>query len=181
MHKTNYTRIQNAAFHPEISVLPITALCSVPQSSLVLAGRGSSICLYDAKEGRCLWQHKVFKRANVHGIILSDILPNVAVVLVWGSRFVNVMKIIDLRGIKSEGQISFSGPSGGRSNQAQTYIGNPIVCSDWIMDCSFRPQTSEVRCSILGAAAVTAHNALIYLNIDLGDCVGDQKMMRSDE
>ncbi|PSK34214.1 hypothetical protein B9Z65_8540 [Elsinoe australis] len=129
---------------------PVTALaCS---GAWLLAGEGPFLRIYSRTSITLKQSVAVFSETSIHGISLDTVDTNR--ILIWGGFYVAVLRV---QGLSSE--------SGALTIQ---FLVCPTKCADWILDGQFshivtdHPDKNETY----GAALVTAHNALLLLQID---------------
>ncbi|KAL1297845.1 hypothetical protein AAFC00_006372 [Neodothiora populina] len=121
--------------------VPVTALAFSEHH--LFAGQGPLLKIYNRGDNAVVQSHRVFASHAIHGIVLSG-----DTAIVWGGPFISVFRLL-----------AFS--------EAQNVV-QPISTAqadDWILDIALCPRAhADVHCL---AAALTAHNALLLLDLDV--------------
>ncbi|KAF4553124.1 WD domain-containing protein 26 [Elsinoe fawcettii] len=128
---------------------PVTALAI--SSTWLYASEGPSLNLYDRHKCTLVHTVRVFDDASIHGLNLWA--TDGEYLLIWGGPYVAVLRIL---APADQGEIS-----------KVQWILNPTGCPDWILDGQFAP-VSYVAGEVVPtrAALLTAHNALLLLNLN---------------
>lgn len=140
---------------------PITALGFVKLKSktLVLAGEGPFLRIYDESTRDRLLSHHALKDCTIHGISTPKIAEqhsenrSTARVLIWGGCSVSVIQID-----------SFTDPESA-FNLIIENIFPETQADDWILDACFRSQNENCEVDASEAVLVTAHNILFHWSI----------------
>ncbi|KAF2868017.1 WD domain-containing protein [Massariosphaeria phaeospora] len=142
--------------------VPITALASA--GPFLFAAEGPFLRIYHSQGVELLTSRRIFRAQAVHGIAVHSDSRDHLVLVVWGGLLIRALDVY---------------PSSLQHDSHQPRIGqiqtSPTVrAPDWILDLSFSPVidhgASNYRC-----AAVTAHNALLELELKREDRVGVSK------
>ncbi|KAH0537930.1 hypothetical protein FGG08_005412 [Glutinoglossum americanum] len=146
------------AFEHESILNPVTALSFLhvqAHKSLLLAGEGPFLKIYEHGSARILLQQRIFKTQAIHGIAIEieRAIPfQPARVLLWGGSSIRAVEISYLDDAPDLGVVPRVGIRLWPGCSAQ----------DWILDACFSPHEggSHVR-----AALITAHNSLHLLTL----------------
>lgn len=155
------------------SLLPVTALCFVPDTQILLAGTGSILNVYDYSASSVLSQCQLFQDETIHGIICRKTETGYLALCWAGSSTCTV--IIDIsdygtRNVAAPDLIESLLPNA--SDHTVQRAGNRLIraglvlkCEDWILDCVFSPIHGRENPVRFVAFAVTAHNALLGFSL----------------
>jgi WD repeat-containing protein 6 len=122
---------------------------------LLVAAEGPFLRFYHAKNSRYIASKRVFKAQAVHGIsVYSESYDDVIKLVIWGGRLIRAL------------EISFA-PADCDKIHPHVYLSEVAKASDWILDLA--PRFSSLEDEADGqqgiCVAVTAHNALVQVNI----------------
>lgn len=131
----------------------------VQSKSLLLAGQGPLLRVYDHGTRRLLCSKRVFHTQSVHGITAHQLSEHSieTLLLIWGRCSVCVLQV--RIGDDENSQDNFHLMI--RDVIAETET------EDWILDASFtspRADGSRSDCSVIEAVLVTAHNVVLFLH-----------------
>jgi hypothetical protein len=131
----------------------VTAIASC--GVLLVAAEGPFLRIYHAKDSRFLASKRVFKAQTVHGIsIYSEEYDDVIKIVTWGGRLLRALEINVV-------------PTVGGEIQLHVHLSEVAKAPDWILDLAPRFSSLEEAAYQTGACvAVTAHNALVQVNIE---------------
>lgn len=131
----------------------MTALASF--GALLVAAEGPFLRCYRSSDSQFLVSKRVFKAQAVHGItVYAEEHDGLAKLVVWGGRLARAVTI--------------SLPSDDSTcSRLPICLSNVVKAPDWILDLAPRPTTLDdlVEYAKGTCVAVTAHNALLQLNI----------------
>lgn len=137
----------------------MTALASC--EGLVLAAEGPFLRFYNAKTSQLLASERIFNAQAIHGIsVYSERHNGFINLVIWGGRLVRPLRA------------QATGDRGAYTD-VQVRLSEVGEVSDWILDLAPRPSTLDEGvehqadvCAVY--AAVTAHNAIIQVDIEFG-------------
>lgn len=136
--------------------------------TLLLAGEGPLLRIYEQSTHRCLLSDRVFESQALHGICTESTTNRArnenhsARVLIWGGRSVCLLAVENNANQEDECQIY------------TRQIVREVQADDWIFDACFSHVVADdgaVSVSttrVCNAVLVTAHNVLLALNIQAG-------------
>jgi hypothetical protein len=142
----------------------VTALAAI--GPLVLAAEGPRLLFYKSQGSKrfaLLGTKRVFADQAIHGVAVHGGNSEYAILAIWGGalvRFIilrhDVYKISDIDPVIFDDCLTLSAIS---------------RASDWILDLSFAPADSVdlLTGKSVICAAVTAHNALVELSIEVSE------------
>ncbi|OSS46266.1 hypothetical protein B5807_08126 [Epicoccum nigrum] len=139
--------------HHESTRVPVTALASC--GALLIAAEGPFLRFYHAKTSRYITSRRVFKAQAVHGIcVYAEEFEKVTKLVVWGGRLARAVHIDAFADDQEPKALSLS-------------LSNVVKAPDWILDLAPRMSCLDDGDVYERAicAAVTAHNALLELNV----------------
>jgi hypothetical protein len=131
----------------------VTALASC--GALLIAAEGPFLRFYHAKTSRYITSRRVFKAQAVHGIcVYAEEFEKVTKLVVWGGRLARAVHIDAFADDQEPKALSLS-------------LSNVVKAPDWILDLAPRMSCLDDGDVYERAicAAVTAHNALLELNV----------------
>lgn len=123
--------------------VPVTALTFC--GDLLLTGIGPELRAYN-RDTILLICVSVFESQAIHGIAVQDAVPTM--LLVWGGAFARVLRLLE-----------------DNDRNVRITTGDLLCTQDWILDAAFCPSQQDE--SIASAAAVTAHNALLVIEVPI--------------
>ncbi len=140
----------------------MTALASC--GALLIAAEGPFLRFHHAKDSRYISSERVFNAQAVHGIrVVSEEHAHVIQLVVWGAKLVRAL------------EINFTGQVG--AQDLSLCFSNVAKASDWILDLAPRPIAldDDAQYHKGSCVAVTAHNALLRVNIQRSKADTTQK------
>lgn len=131
----------------------------VQSKTLLLAGQGPLVRVYDHGTRRLLCSKRVFDTQSVHGITSRQLCEHSTetLLLIWGRRSVCVL------------QVRF-GDDGNSQDDSHLVIQDIIAeteTEDWILDACFaspRVDRSRSDFPVIEAVLITAHNVVLFLH-----------------
>jgi hypothetical protein len=131
----------------------VTAIASC--GVLLVAAEGPFLRFYHAKDSRFIASKRVFKSQAVHGIsVYSEEYDDVTIIVVWGGRLIRAIEVNVASTVRAEVQLDVR-------------LSEVVKAPDWILDLAPRFSSLEEAAYQTGACvAVTAHNALVQVNIE---------------
>lgn len=149
-------------------ILPVTALCYLPHTSLLLAGRGPLLSIYDCQASQLLWEEVLAPDVTVTGIVTTPWGSNTWLALLWAGKAVTVITIrVQNHEPHHKFEYEHMHVAPGAIDDAFLHVTcvASCVCDDHIVGCALCPGLEPVTDDVVLAAAVTAHNALISLRL----------------
>ncbi|KAH7126992.1 WD40-repeat-containing domain protein [Dendryphion nanum] len=159
------------AYH-ECTRVPVTALATF--GPFLLAAEGPYLRIYHGQTFELIATRKIFESQAIHGISVASGDSQCTLVAIWGGYLVRALKIQDRNLSKGIGQFM----------PDQIELSSPLRVSDWILDLCFGPHAHpDISISVpTRCAAITAHDALLELNISLEDdilCISSNELTSS--
>ncbi|KAH7078403.1 WD domain-containing protein [Paraphoma chrysanthemicola] len=140
--------------HHECTRVPVTALVSC--GALLVAAEGPHLRFYHGESSRYIASERVFEAQAVHGASLYSIGHDGLIKLViWGGSLVRALEVDLVTTAASQLHL-------------EVRLSKVARASDWILDLAPRPNNVDNGKDQMQAMciAVTAHNALVQINID---------------
>ena len=122
----------------------------------LLAAEGPFLRILDHDSAVLLFTKQIFDSQTIHGIAVHDICSSTFVVIIWGGRSLRLA------------QLRLPTASPVEMNNVDIWLSHITKAPDWILDFSLgplKPQTSDNAFYHFKAAAITAHNALLGLDL----------------
>ena len=116
--------------------------------------------MYDSETSAQLSSIKVFEASVIHGLVAQDVSSSATLILAWAGRSICVFKVS-----------TYDAAVGATTTTVLSTLNNTVLY-DWILDAAFKPTatvdifTQNSRYNEQFALVVTAHNALIQIQID---------------
>jgi hypothetical protein len=131
----------------------VTAIASC--GVLLVAAEGPFLRFYHAKDSRFVASKRVFKAQAVHGIsVYSEEYDDIIKIVTWGGRLIRALEVNVALTVRGEIQLDVR-------------LSEVAKAPDWILDLAPRFSSLEEAAYQTGACvAVTAHNALVQINIE---------------
>jgi hypothetical protein len=129
---------------------------------LLVAAEGPFLQFYHAKDSRFIASKRVFKAQAVHGIsVYSEEYDNVIKLVIWGGRLVRALEVN-------------VAPADCDEIQLHVRLSEVAKAPDWILDLAPHFSSLDEAAYQTGTCvAITAHNALLQINIERPDADTD--------
>lgn len=158
-----------------LSTTTITALAFVGES--ILVGEGNTLKCYDSRKTACpcLLAASLFEAQAIHGLLAIHLRDAVHVVVAWGGAQVRVLvlQVNNASGyaLAPLAEIDLVLMFHSSPVSVQLLASQLILAEDWILTCKDDGQAQQVDQAqyMVRIAAVTAHNALLCLRINVDD------------
>ncbi|OCL04886.1 WD40 repeat-like protein, partial [Glonium stellatum] len=151
----------SATLHHECARVPVTALAFCGQ--YLLAAEGPFLRIFDHDSAIVVLTKQIFDSQTIHGIAVHSKCSSAIIFVVWGGRSLRLARL----------RLSAASPSlEADRNHIDIWLSHVTEVADWILDFTFGPlipQKPNTAPHHFKAAVITAHNALLELEISYHD------------
>ncbi|KAF2814610.1 WD40 repeat-like protein [Mytilinidion resinicola] len=140
--------------------VPVTALAFCDQ--YLFAAEGPFLQLFHHKSSKLTASQQIFRKQAIHGILICSQSDSSIVLLIHGGCYVRLLR---LHFSKLDDTRKGSLP---QEEFAIFHLSLVLKCPDWILDVRLAPSSISTSSTLIErrtVAAITAHNALLRLNL----------------